>query len=69
MDFVGLRNEVLTAARRLASVSQRPIAEIVAWTSQGTFEYADIGKLTVADASKLEAAVRRLQQAVNEPKP
>jgi hypothetical protein len=69
MDFVALRNEVLTIARRLATASQRPIAEIVAWASEGTFQYADIGKLTVADVSKLQAAVRRLQQAVNEPKP
>ena len=69
MDFVALRNEVLTVARRLATASQRPIAEIVAWASEGTFQYADIGKLTVGDVSKLQAAVRRLQQAVNEPKP
>ena len=69
MDFVGLRNEVLTVARRLANVSQRPIADIVAWASEGTFQYSDIGKLTVGDVSKLQAAVRRLQQAVNEPKP
>ena len=69
MDFVGLRNEVLTVARRLATASQRPIAEIVAWASEGIFQYADIGKLTVAHVAKLQAAVRRLQQAVNEPKP
>jgi hypothetical protein len=69
MDFVGLRNEVLTVARRLANVSQRPIAEVVTWASEGTFQYADIGKLTVADVSKVQAAVRRLQEALNEPKP
>jgi len=68
-DFVGSRNEVLTLARRLASSSKRPIADIVVWASDGTFQYADIGKLTPTDLPKLQAAVRRLQQAVNEPKP
>lgn len=68
-DFGGLRNEVLATARRLASASKRPIADIVAWASDGSFQYADIGKLTAADIPKLQAAVRRLQEAVNEPKP
>jgi hypothetical protein len=68
-DFVGLRNEVLTVARRLAGSSRRPIADIIVWASDGAFQYADIGKLTPADLSKLQTAVRRLQAAVNEPKP
>jgi hypothetical protein len=68
-DFAGLRNEVLATARRLATASKRPIADIVAWASDGSFQYADIGKLTAADLPKLQAAVRRLQEAVSEPKP
>ena len=67
-DFAGLRNQVLTVARRLASASKRPIADIIVWASDGAFQYADIGKLTPTDLSKLQAAVRRLQEAVNEPK-
>jgi hypothetical protein len=67
--FAGSRNEVLGLARRLASSSKRPIADIVVWASDGTFQYADIGKLSPTDLPKLQAAVRRLQQAVNEPKP
>jgi hypothetical protein len=66
-EFAGLRNNVLTLARRLASGSKRPIADVIAWASDGTFQYADIGKLTPADGSKLQGAVRRLQEAVNEP--
>lgn len=65
-DFGGLRNEVLTMARRLASTSKRPIADVMAWASDGTFQYADIGKLTSADVPKLQVAVRRLREAANE---
>ena len=68
-DFAALRNEVLTLARRLANSSKRPIAEVITWASDGTFQYADIGRLTAADVPKLQAAVRRLQEAVSEPKP
>jgi len=59
----------LTLARRLANSSKRPIAEVITWASDGTFQYADIGRLTAADVPKLQAAVRRLQEAVSEPKP
>jgi len=68
-DFVGLRNEVLALARRLANSSKHSITEVVTWASDGSFQYADIGRLTAADVPKLQAAVRRLQEAVNEPKP
>ena len=66
-DFASLRNEVLTLARRAASASKRPIADIIAGASDGAFQYADIGKLTPADLPKLEAAVRRLQEELKEP--
>lgn len=65
-DFGGLRNEVLTMARRLASSSKRPIADVMTWASDGTFQYADIGKLSSADVPKLQVAVRRLREAANE---
>jgi hypothetical protein len=68
-DFASLRNDVLTLARRAASAWKRPIADIIAGASDGAFQYADIGKLTPADLPKLEAAVRRLQEELKEPKP
>jgi hypothetical protein len=65
-EFAGLRNEVLTMARRVASSSKRPIADVITWASDGSFQYADIGKLIPADVPKLQAAVQRLKQASNE---
>lgn len=55
-----------TMARRVASSSKRPIADVITWASDGSFQYADIGKLIPADVPKLQAAVRRLKQAGNE---
>ena len=65
-DFAGVRNEVLTLARRRASSSKRPIADVVTWASDGAFQYADIGKLSSGDVPKLQVAVRRLREAANE---
>ena len=62
-DFAGLRNEVLALSRRLASRSKRPIADIVAWASDGAFQYADIGRLTTADLPKLQATAKRLRES------
>jgi hypothetical protein len=64
-DFAGLRNEVLTLARRLAGSSKRPIVEVITWASDGAFQYADIGKLTPGDVPKLQLAVRRLREAAD----
>ncbi len=68
-DFNHLRNEVLSMARRLSSVSKRDIADVVSWASDGAFQYSDIGRLTPADLPKLQAAMLRLREAVNQPKP
>jgi len=62
-DFASMRNEVLSLSRRLASRSKRPIADIVAWASDGTFQYADIGRLTAADLPKLQATAKRLRES------
>ena len=62
-DFAGLRNEVLTLARRRASATKRPIADIVAWASDGAFQYADIGRLTAADLPNLQATAKRLRES------
>ncbi len=68
-DFNQVRNEVLSMARRLSSISKREIAEVVSWASDGAFQYSDIGRLTPADLPKLQAAVQRLREAVHQPKP
>ncbi len=68
-DFNQARNEVLSIARRLSGVSKREIAEVVSWASEGAFQYSDIGRLTPTDLPKLQAAVLRLREVVNQPKP
>jgi hypothetical protein len=54
--FNQLRNEFLTAARRVATTKKRAIGEVVEWASGGAFKYGDVGRMTEADAPKLMAA-------------
>ena len=54
--FNQLRNEFLTAARRVATTKKQAIGEVVEWASGGTFKYGDVGRMTEADISKLRAA-------------
>jgi hypothetical protein len=54
--FNQLRNEFLTAARRIATVKMQSIGEVVEWASGGVFEYGDVGRMTEADTPKLRAA-------------
>jgi hypothetical protein len=54
--FNQLRNEFLTAARRIATTKRQPIGEVVEWASGGAFKYGDVGRMTEADAPKLRAA-------------
>jgi hypothetical protein len=54
--FNQLRNEFLTAARRVATTKKQAIGEVVEWESGGTFKYGDIGRMTEADTPKLRAA-------------
>ena len=68
VDFNQLRNEVLTLARRLSSTSKQDIAGVVSRASDGSFQYSDIGRMTRADLPKVQAAVQRLREAVNQPK-
>ena len=68
VDFNQLRNEVLTPAWRLSSTSKQDIAGVVSRASYGSFQYSDIGRMTSADLPKLQAAVLRLGEAVNQPK-
>ncbi|HEV2232786.1 MAG TPA: hypothetical protein VGV68_05200 [Terriglobia bacterium] len=68
-DFNQLRNEVLTLARRLSSTSKQDIAGVVSRASDGLFQYSDIGRMTPADLTKLQAAVPRLREATRESHP
>jgi hypothetical protein len=54
--FNQLRNEFLTAARRVATAKSQAIGEVVEWASGGEFKYADIGRMTEGDIPKLHAA-------------
>jgi hypothetical protein len=54
--FNQLRNEFLTAARRVATIKKQAIGEVVEWASGGTFKYGDIGRMTEDDTPKLRAA-------------
>jgi hypothetical protein len=54
--FNQLRNEFLTAARRVATTNRQAIGEVVEWASGGTFKYCDVGRMTEADIPKLRTA-------------
>jgi hypothetical protein len=54
--FNRLRNEFLTAARRVATTKKQAIGEVVEWASGGAFKYGDIGRMTEADTPNLRAA-------------
>jgi hypothetical protein len=54
--FYQLRNEFLTAARRVATTKKQAIGEVVEWASESAFKYGDIGRMTEADTPKLRAA-------------
>ncbi len=62
--FSQLRNEFLTAARRIATAKNQAIGEVVEWASGGTFRYGDVGRMTEADIPKLRAANELIASAV-----
>jgi hypothetical protein len=62
--FNQLRNEFLTAARRVATTKKQAIGEVVEWASGGTFKYGDIGRMTEADSPKLRAATKLMAAAL-----
>jgi len=43
--FNQLRNEFLTAARRVATNKKQAIGEVVEWASGGVFKYGDVGRM------------------------
>jgi hypothetical protein len=54
--FNQLRNEFLTAARRVATTKKQAIGDVVEWASGGVFKYGDVGRMTEADIPTLRAA-------------
>jgi hypothetical protein len=55
--FNQLRNEFLTAARRVATTKNQAISEVVEWASGGVFKYGDVDRMTEVDIPKLRAAI------------
>ena len=64
LGFNQLRNEFLTAARRVATTKKQAIGEVVEWASGGVFKYGDIGRMTEGDVSKLRAATELMASVV-----
>ena len=62
--FNQLRNEFLTAARRVATAKKQAMGEVVEWASGGVFKYSDIGRMTEADTPKLRAATELMASAL-----
>ena len=62
--FNQVRNEFLTAARRVATTQKRAIGEDVEWASGGAFKYTDIGRMTETDTPKLRAATELIASAL-----
>ena len=65
MGFNQLRNEVLTAARRVAATKKQAIGELVEWASGGVFKYGDVGRMTEGDVPKLRAATELIASALH----
>jgi hypothetical protein len=65
--FNQLRNEFLTAARRVATTKKQGIGEVVEWASGGAFKYGDVGRMTEVDTPKLRAATELMASAVASP--
>jgi hypothetical protein len=63
--FNQLRNEFLTAARRVATTKKQAIGEVVEWASRGSFKYGDIGRMTEGDVHKLRAATDLVTSALD----
>jgi hypothetical protein len=63
--FHQLRNEFLTAARRVATTKKQAIGEVVEWASGGVFKYGDVGRMTEADVPKLRAATDLMESAAS----
>ena len=65
VGFNQLRNEFLTAARRVATTKKQAIGDVVEWASSGIFKYGDVGRMTEVDVPKLRAATDLMRSAVD----
>jgi hypothetical protein len=55
-----LRERLLLEARRVSTGRRKGIGDVIALASKGTFGFADLTKLTDADAEKVESALAEL---------
>jgi hypothetical protein len=55
-----LRERLLLEARRVSTARRKGIGDVIVLASKGTFGFADLTKLTDADADKVEAALAEL---------
>jgi hypothetical protein len=62
--FNQLRNEFLTAVRRVATAKKQAIGEVVEPASGSTFKYGDIGRMAEADTPTLRAATELTASAL-----
>jgi len=63
--FVSVQASLVTLARQRSAATGRSMSEIIAFASNRSFKYSDIGRMTDKDSSKLVAAVRRLKEAAS----
>src|SRR5258708_21755413 len=63
--FVSVQASLVTLARQRSAATGRSMSEIIAFASNRSFKYSDIGRMTDKDSSKLLAAVKRPKEAVN----
>jgi len=57
-----LRERLLLEARQVSTARRKGIGDVIALASKGTFGFADLTKLTDADADKVEAALAELRR-------
>jgi hypothetical protein len=62
--FNQLRNEFMTAARRVATNKKQAIGEVVQWASGGVFKHGDVGRMIEAGLPKLRAATNLMASRV-----
>jgi hypothetical protein len=63
--FVSVQASLVTLARQRSAATGRSMSETIAFASNRSFRYSDIGRMTDKDLSKLVAAVRRLKETAS----
>jgi hypothetical protein len=57
-----LRGQLLREANRVSSATGRPLAVVINQAANGTFTFANLRTLAVADIGKVQAALTELQR-------